>query len=134
MYVQLLSLLFSFLVLVHRKQTTSLNSYNLFSWWNHNWNILVVNELGLAFKTNNLWLIPWYQVFSIQILITTSNIIFRGVNLIFGPFIFDHSRSFKQYAPKNWKNWQSCCLQILLPCDSLIQNMSFELTLSLIFV
>ena len=134
MYVLLLSLLFSFLVLVHRKQTTSLNSYNLFSWWNDNWNILAVKELGLAIKTNNLWLIPWYQVFSIQIFITTSNIIFRGVNLIFGPFIFDHSRSFKQYAQRNWKNWQSCCLQIFLPSDSLIQKMSFEMTLSLIFV
>ena len=134
MYILILSLLSFFLSLVHRKQTTSLNSYIVFSWWNDNWNILAFEELGLANKTKNLWLILWYQVSSIQIWITTSDINFRGENLIVEPFIFDHSWSFKQYAQRNWKNWQSCCLQILLPPDSLIQNMSFELTLSLIFV
>ena len=134
MYILILSLLSSFLVLVHKKQTTSLISYILFSWWNDNWNILAVKELGLANKTNNSWLILWYQVSSIQIWITTSNINFRGENLISGPVFFDHSWSFKQYAQRNWKNWQSCCLQFLLPHDSLIQNKGLELTFSLIFV
>ena len=101
------------------QKTRELKLYSIFSWWKIKDKRDKFSYETLSQKTRELSHILFYSIFKWQIT---------------GPHIIDHSWSFKQHAWINWKNWQSCCLQILLLPYSFIQNMSFESALKLLFV